>query len=101
MDAQGYVAFSVNNGTAMFGLLSKQALAGPAGVSPEGSGFGGIVLSYVVSARTGSTRSWPRPRRPDRRAGPREVGTYGGHFADPDGYLWNVGVRAGQPIAAE
>jgi uncharacterized protein len=28
-------------------------------------------------------------------------GSYGGSFTDPDGYLWNVAVGAGQPIAAE
>ncbi len=50
MDAQGYVAFSINNGKAAFGLLSREGLASANGVSPEGSGFSGILLSYVVSA---------------------------------------------------
>jgi catechol 2,3-dioxygenase-like lactoylglutathione lyase family enzyme len=104
MDAKGYVAFSINNGTAAFGLLSREGLAGAAGVPSAGSGFGGIVLSYVVSSNdrvdevlaeaeaAGGTVVEP---------GRDKWGTYGGHFADPDGYLWNVGVGAGQPIAAE
>ncbi len=104
MDAQGYVAFSVNNGTAMFGLLAKEALAGAAGVSPEGSGFNGIVLSYVVSSNdrveeilAEAETAGGRIVEPARE----KWGTYGGHFADPDGYLWGVAVGAGQPIAAE
>ena len=104
MDTQGYVAFSINGGTAVLGLLPRQALAGAAGVSPKGSGFGGTVLSYVVSSNervdeilkeaeaAGGTIVEP---------GHDKWGSYGGHFADPDGYLWNVGVGAGQPIAAE
>ncbi len=104
MDAQGYVAFSINNGTAAFGLLSREALAGANGVPSEGSGFGGIVLSYVVSANdrvdeilaqaesAGGTVVEPAREK---------WGSYGGSFADPDGYPWNVAVGAGQPIAAE
>jgi predicted enzyme related to lactoylglutathione lyase len=104
MDAQGYVAFSINNGTAAFGLLSREALASANGVSPERSGFSGTLLSYVVSANdrvdeilaqvdaAGGTVVEP---------GREKWGSYGGTFTDPDGYLWNVAVGAGQPIAAE
>jgi uncharacterized protein len=104
MDAQGYIAFSVNNGTAMFGLLSKEALAGAAGISPEGSGFGGVVLSYVVSSNDRVDEVLAQAESAGGRIvepGREKWGTYGGHFADPDGYLWNVGVGADQPIAAE
>jgi len=104
MDAKGYVAFSINNGTAAFGLLSREGLAGAAGVPSAGSGFGGIVLSYVVSSNdpvdevlTEAEAAGGTIVEPGRD----KWGTYGGHFADPDGYLWNVGVGAGQPIAAE
>jgi uncharacterized protein len=104
MDAQGYVAFSIKNGTAAFGLLSREALASANGVSSEGSGFSGILLSYVVSSNdrvdeiltqveaAGGTVVGP---------GREKWGSYGGTFTDPDGYLWNVGMGAGQPIAAE
>jgi len=104
MDTQGYVAFSVNGGTAAFGLLSRDALAGAAGVPSEGSGFGGIVLSYVVSSNDRVDQILKEAEAAGGtivEAGREKWGTYGGHFADPDGYLWNVGMGAGQPIAAE
>jgi predicted lactoylglutathione lyase len=104
MDTQGYVAFSINNGSAMFGVLQREALAGAAGVPPEGSGFGGIVLSYVVSSNERVDEILAEAETAGGRIiepGRDKWGTYGGHFADPDGYLWNVGVGAGQPIAAE
>jgi predicted enzyme related to lactoylglutathione lyase len=104
MGTPGYVAFSINNGTAAFGLLSREALAAANSVSAEGSGFGGIVLSYVVSSNdrvdeilaqaeaAGGTVVEPAREK---------WGSYGGSFADPDGYPWNVAVGAGQPIVAE
>jgi len=104
MDTQGYVAFGINNGTAWFGLLPREALAGAAGVSAEGSGFGGIVLSYVVSSNERVDEILAEAETAGGRIvepGREKWGSYGGHFADPDGYLWNVGVGAGQPIAAE
>jgi uncharacterized protein len=104
MDTQGYVAFSINNGTAMLGMLSREALAGAAGVSAEGNGFGGIVLSYVVSSNERVDEILAEAEAAGGRIvepGHEKWGSYGGHFADPDGYLWNVGVGAGQPIAAE
>jgi predicted enzyme related to lactoylglutathione lyase len=104
MDAQGYVAFSINNGTAAFGLLSREGLAGANGVSPEGSGFGGIVLSYVVSSNDRVDEILAQAEAAGGKIvepGREKWGSYGGSFADPDGYPWNVGMGAGQPIAAE
>lgn len=84
-----------------FGLLSREGLASANGVSPEGSGFSGVLLSYVVSANDrvlaqveAAGGSVVEPAR-------EKWGSYDCVFADPDGYLWNVGVGAGQPIAAE
>jgi predicted enzyme related to lactoylglutathione lyase len=104
MDKQGYVAFSINNGTGAFGLLSREALASANGVSSEGSGFGGIVLSHVVSKNDRVDEILAQ----GEAAGGKVVeparekwGSYGATFADPDGHLWSLGVGAGQPIAAE
>jgi catechol 2,3-dioxygenase-like lactoylglutathione lyase family enzyme len=65
MDAQDYLAFSINNGTAAFGLLSREALASANSVSSERSGFSGVLLSYVVSSndRVDEVLSPPGPRR--------------------------------------
>jgi len=104
MDTQGYVAFSINNGSAVLGLLSREALAYNAGVPAEGSGFGGVVLSYVVSSNERVDEILSEAEAAGGRIvepGHDKWGSYGGHFADPDGYLWSVGVGAGQPIAAE
>lgn len=85
-------------------LLSREALAGANGVSSEGSGFGGIVLSYLVSSNDRVDEILAKAEA----AGGKVVeparekwGKYGGGFADPDGYPCNVAVGAGQPIAAE
>ena len=68
------------------------------GTSPEGSGFSGLVLSYVVRSeervdeimaeaeKAGATITKP--------AATLEWGGYGGAFADPDGYIWNLGYSA-------
>jgi hypothetical protein len=48
--AKDYVALTINNGTPAFGLLSREGLASANDVSPEGSGFSGVLLPYVVSA---------------------------------------------------
>jgi uncharacterized protein len=104
MDAQGYVAFSINNGTAAFGLLSREALASAHGVSSEGSGFSGVLLSYIVSSNDRVDEVLAQAEtvggsvvEPARE----KWGSYGGTFTDLDGYLWNVAVGADQPIAAE
>ena len=105
-ESQGYwLSFSLNNGTLEFGLTPWDALAGDAGATPDGSGFRGITLSYVVRS----------PKRVDevleeaKRAGGTIArpakdmhGYYSGYFADPEGYLWKVVTGPGmEALAAE
>jgi uncharacterized glyoxalase superfamily protein PhnB len=68
------------------------------GVSPEGTGFSGLVLNYVVrsearvdevmaeATKAGATILKPAEKQP--------WGGYGGSFADPDGYIWKIGYSA-------
>jgi len=105
-DYPGWVAFGLGDGSSVLGLYAWDALADEAGVSPEGSGFRGFALSYVVSA----------PERVDAVLGeavaaggtigrPAEDAQWGGrfgYFADPDGYLWKVAAGDGkEPFKAE
>lgn len=101
-----WVSFSLGNGSSALGLYAWDTLADDAGVAPEGSGFRGVTLSYIVGSdervdavlaeaeRAGGTIVRPAER-------PQWGGRFG-YFADPEGYLWKVASSAGdQPFAAE
>ncbi|MBF6238280.1 VOC family protein [Nocardia otitidiscaviarum] len=91
------VFFAADGGT-LIGLYGRDGLAAEMGVSPEGSGFGGMVFTYVVrgearvdeilneAEQAGGTILEP--------AAATEWGGYGGTFADPDGYVWSIGFSA-------
>src|SRR5262249_36243764 len=76
----------------------RDGLADMVGVSPQGSGFGGVVLNYVVRSeeRVGevldeANKAGGKILKP---AAKLRWGGYGGSFADPDGYIWNIGYSA-------
>ena len=105
-DYPQWVSFRLGDGSSGFGLYRKETLADDAGVAPEGSGFGGVTFSYVVSSdervdevlaeaeRAGGTINKP--------AQDAQWGGRFGYFADPDGYLWKVAAGSGdEPFAAE
>src|SRR5687768_9257470 len=91
------VFFDPEGGT-LIGLYGRDGLAADVGTSPDGTGFGGIVLDYVVRSegrideiiadaqKAGATILNP--------AGTLEWGGYGGTFADPDGHIWRLGYSA-------
>jgi predicted enzyme related to lactoylglutathione lyase len=98
--------FFVPHGGSIVGFYGRDGLADMVGVRPDGSGFSGIVFSYVVrrqdrvdevlreAEQAGGTILKP--------AATLRWGGYGGSFADPDGYVWNVGYSAegeNQPYA--
>lgn len=94
-----FVSFKLGDGSSELGLYTWEALAQDAGVAPEGSGFRGVTLNYIVDA----------PGRVDevlamaakaggaiiRPAQGSQWGGYFGYFADPDGHLWKVAASAG------
>ena len=88
-----FVTFKLGDGSAELGMYPREALAADAGVSSEGSGFGGITLHYLVK----STERVDEVMGQAERAGAKIVRPaqkaqwgYFGWFADLDGHLWKV-----------
>ena len=74
-------------------LFPRERLAGLARVSPEGSGFSGVVLSHNVATADEVNEVMDLALRAGAtEAVPVEDGPFGriAYFADPDGYLWEV-----------
>ena len=103
-DADGWVAFAPSEGSSAIGLYPIEALAGDAGVEVNDDGLHGITFSYLVGSDervnevlAEAERAGARIVRPAERAA---WGGYGGHFADPEGFLWKVVMATdGQPLA--
>ena len=104
-DYPQWVAFAINNGSSGLGLLAWDSLAGDAGVPPDGNGFRGVTLSYLVRSEdrvaevlAEAERAGGKIVKPAERA---QWGGSSGYFADPDGYLWKVASGTGQQPFAE
>jgi predicted lactoylglutathione lyase len=94
----GSSMFFVPHGGPIAGFYGGDGLAANVGVSADGSGFSGVVFTYVVrsearvdqlmteGAEAGATILKP--------AAKLEWGGYGGSFSDSDGYIWNIGYSA-------
>lgn len=104
-DYPQWVSFKMDDGSTMLGLYPREALAGDAGVAPDGTGFGGVTLSYLVRSeervaevlaeaeRAGATVVQPAERS--------QWGGASGHFADPEGFIWKVASGNGPAPLAE
>ena len=90
--------FFVPHGGSIVGFYGRDGLAASVGASPEGSGFSGVVFNYIVrsEARVGEIIAEARKAGAAilKPAGALQWGGYGGSFADPDGYIWNIGYSA-------
>jgi predicted lactoylglutathione lyase len=90
--------FFVPHGGSLVGFYGREGLADMVGTSRDGSGFSGVVFNYVVrsEARVDEVMEEARQAGADilRPAATLEWGGYGGSFADPDGYVWNIGYSA-------
>jgi len=94
----GISIFFEPHGGSLVGFYGREGLAANVGTNPEGSGFSVVVLTYVVRSegrvdeiiaqaeKAGATILKP--------AGKLQWGGYGGSFADPDGYIWDIGYSA-------
>jgi Predicted lactoylglutathione lyase len=98
--------FFESDGGSLVGFYGREGLAAQVGVSPQGSGFSGLVLTYVVRSQERVDEILEQARRAGatihKPAGALEWGGYGGSFADPDGYIWDIGYSAqgkNQPYA--
>ncbi|WP_165984315.1 VOC family protein [Streptomyces sp. YIM 98790] len=94
----GVSVFFEPDGGSPVGLYGREGLAEQAGTSPEGSGFSGLVLTYVVRSEARVDEVMAEAREVGatilKPAGPLPWGGYGGTFADPDGYVWSLGYSA-------
>jgi uncharacterized protein len=102
----GISVFFESDGGSLIGLYGRDRLAADVGTSPDGSGFGGIVLDYVVRSEARVDEIMADAEKAGamivKPAGTLEWGGYGGSFADPDGHIWRLGYSAvgkNQPYA--
>ncbi|MGI5490493.1 MULTISPECIES: VOC family protein [Microtetraspora] len=91
----GISVFFESDGASPVGFYGREGLAGLAGTSPEGSGFSGLVLTYVVRSEARVDEVMAEAEKAGatilKPAGALPWGGYGGTFADPDGYIWSLG----------
>lgn len=98
------VAF-FHTGGAILGLYRRHLLAKDAGLSPEGSGFTPVTLSHNVASREEVDSILAEARAagatilvPGREA---EWGGYMGHFADPEGFVWEIAWNPYFPLGED
>jgi uncharacterized glyoxalase superfamily protein PhnB len=97
----GNVAF-FRTGGAVLALWGRDLLAEDANQADTGSGFGGIVLAHNVASReqvdtvlAEAVAAGGTLLKPGAEA---FWGGYTGHFADPDGFPWEVAWNPGFPL---
>jgi uncharacterized protein len=94
----GISVFFESHGGSLVGFYGREGLAANVGASPEGSGFTGVVLSYVVRSEARVDEIIAQAEKAGgtilKPAGKLQWGGYGGSFADPDGYIWDIGYSA-------
>jgi catechol 2,3-dioxygenase-like lactoylglutathione lyase family enzyme len=97
-DDYGVSVFFESDGGSLVGFYRRDGLAEQMGTSPEGSGFSGLVLTYVVRSEARVDEIIAEAEKAGatilKPAGALSWGGYGGTFADPDGYIWSLGYSA-------
>src|SRR2546425_7774496 len=100
--------FFVPHGGSLVGFYGRDGLAADVGVNPQGSGFSGVALNYVVRSEKRVDEVMDEAKKAGAKilkpAAKLQWGGYGGSFADPDGYVWRIGYSAqgsDQPYAEE
>ncbi len=98
--------FFVQHGGTLVGFYGREGLAENLGVSPEGSGFHGMCLNYVVRSEARVDEIMKLAEKAGatilRPVGKEKWGGYGGTFADLDGFIWKIAYSAqgaNQPYA--
>jgi predicted lactoylglutathione lyase len=90
--------FFVPHGGSIVGFYRRDGLANMVGVSPDSSGFSGIVFTYVVRSEDRVDEILDEAQKAGGKilkpAAKLQWGGYGGCFADLDGYIWNIGYSA-------
>jgi catechol 2,3-dioxygenase-like lactoylglutathione lyase family enzyme len=100
-----WVCFMLGGGSTAFTLYPWDELAEDACVPAEGNGFRGVTLAYNVRSQERVDEVLAEAERAGGTiAKPSQAtfwGGYGGYFADPEGYLWEVATGATQLPFAE
>jgi uncharacterized protein len=90
--------FFVPHGGSIVGFYGRDGLADMVGAGPDGSGFSGVVFNYVVRSEDRVGEILDEAKKAGGKilkpAAKLQWGGYGGSFADPDGYIWNIGYSA-------
>ncbi|MEW2354642.1 VOC family protein [Spirillospora sp. NPDC029432] len=94
----GVSVFFESDGASPVGFYGREGLADQVGTSPEGSGFSGLVLNYVVRSESRVDEIIEEAEKAGatilKRPAALPWGGYGATFADPDGYIWSLGYSA-------
>ncbi|MGW4892264.1 VOC family protein [Kitasatospora sp. NPDC004240] len=94
----GISVFFASDGASPVGFYSREGLAGQVGTDHEGSGFSGLVLTYVVRSEARVDEIMAEAQKAGatvlKPAGALPWGGYGATFADPEGYIWSLGYSA-------
>jgi catechol 2,3-dioxygenase-like lactoylglutathione lyase family enzyme len=94
----GISVFFVPHGGSLVGFYGRDGLAANVGASPESRGFSGLVLTYVVRSEARVDEIMAEAEEAGatilKPAATQQWGGYGGSFADPDGYIWDIGYSA-------
>ena len=93
-----WVCFLLGDGASALALYPWDELAADAEVPADGSGFRGVTLAHNVRSEQRVEEVLAEAERAGgkvvKRARPTSWGGYGGYFADPEGYLWEVATGA-------
>jgi catechol 2,3-dioxygenase-like lactoylglutathione lyase family enzyme len=89
-----WISFRLGDGSSGLALYPWDHLADDAAVAADGSGFRGVTLAYGVGTESRvdevlveAARAGAKIVKPAQAS---SWGGYSGHFADPDGHLWEV-----------
>ncbi len=91
--SQGDIAFFPMGGVVL-AVYPRQALADDVTVTPRGSGFKGVTISYNAKSQEEVDTVLQAVEKVGAKivkpAAQASWGGYSGYFADPDGHLWEV-----------
>jgi len=95
-----WVCFLLGEGSSALALYPWDELAEDAKVPTDGTGFRGVTLAHNVRSKERVEEVLAEAERAGGKvvkpAQPTSWGGFGGYFADPEGYLWEVATGATQ-----
>jgi catechol 2,3-dioxygenase-like lactoylglutathione lyase family enzyme len=102
---ENWVCILLGSGETAFTLYPWDELAEDAHVPIDGDGFRGVTFAYNVRSQERVDEVLAEAEAAGgsivKSAQPTFWGGYGGYFADPEGYLWEVATGATQLPFAE